>query len=84
METNLTPLQASTILLRSDLRLATSDPPLPPINKEQILHGELALLLTEDDYNLATMVNLRLYTTYSNSYLSVDYNPVTLSKLITC
>ena len=84
METNLAPLQVRTILLRADQRQATSNPPLLPISEEQILHDELPLLLTEDDYNLATMVNLKVYTTYFNSYLSVDYNPISLSKSITC
>ena len=46
------------MLLRADQRQATSDPPLPPISKEQILHGELASMLTEDHYSLATMVHL--------------------------
>ena len=58
------PLQVSTILLRADQRQATSDPPLPPITKEQILHSYLATLLEEEDYNLATMVNPRFYLYY--------------------
>ena len=69
-ETTLTPLQASTILLRVDQRRAVSDPPLPPITKDQILHGKLATLLKEGDYNLATMVNSRFfYTIYFEKYL---------------
>ena len=52
------PLQASTILLRADQRRAALDPPLPQISHDQVQHGELATLLTEEDYNLSTMVNL--------------------------
>ena len=37
------------------------DPPLPPITIDQIQHGELSTLLEEDDYNLASMVNIKLY-----------------------
>ena len=37
------------------------DPPLPPITIDQIQHGELSALLEEDDYNLASMVNIKLY-----------------------
>ena len=58
------PLQVSTILLTADQRQAASDPPLPPITKEPILHGNLATLLKEEDYNLATMVNSRFYLHY--------------------
>ena len=57
-ETTLMPLQASTILLRADQRRAAVDPPLPPISHYQVQHGELVSLLTEEDYNLSTMVNL--------------------------
>ena len=64
------PLQASTILLRADQREVASDPSLLPITKEQILYGELASLLIEDDYNLATMVTVKLYIIYFNNYLS--------------
>ena len=62
------PLQASTILLRADQRRADQrgayqrraalDPPLPPISHDQVQCGKLASLLTEEDYNLSTMVNL--------------------------
>ena len=52
------PLQASTILLRADHRRAALDPPLPPISHDQVQPSELASLLTEEDYNLSTMVNL--------------------------
>ena len=55
------PLQASTILLRADQRSAALNPPLPPIFHDQVLHGELAILLTDEDYNLTTMVNSRFY-----------------------
>ena len=48
------------------------NPPLPPITHEQILHGELASLLEEDDYNLTTMVNLKLYTIHFDNYLSLS------------
>ena len=51
------PLQVSTILLQADQRQAASNPPLPPITKEQIEQGELASLLLEEDYNLSTMVD---------------------------
>ena len=63
------PLQASTILLQADQRQAASNPPLPPITKEQILHGELASLVIEEDYNLATMVTVKLYILSFNNYL---------------
>ena len=52
------PLQASTILLRADQRRVALGPPLPPISHDQVQHGELATLLTEEDYNLSTMVTL--------------------------
>ena len=77
------PLQASTILLRADQRQVASDPPLPPITKEQILHGELAFLLIEEDYNLATMVTVKLYTLYFNNYLSFCLLEL-LQKCIKC
>ena len=51
-------LQASTILLRADCRRAALDPPLPPISHDQVRCSELASLLTEEDYNLSTKVNL--------------------------
>ena len=52
------PLQASTILLRADQRRAALDPPPPLISHDQVYCGELATLLTEEDYNPSTMVNL--------------------------
>ena len=64
METILTPLQASTIQFRGDQRRAALNPPLPPITREQILHGDLSELLEESDYNLSTMVNSKFYTSY--------------------
>ena len=70
MEISLTPLQASTILLKADQRWASSNPPMPPITWEQIAHGELASLLEESDYNLSTMVYPKLYCIiYSSNYL---------------
>ena len=36
------------------------DPPLPAITADQIQCGELSTLLEEDDYNLASMVNIKL------------------------
>ena len=57
-KTTLMPLQASTILLRADQRRAALDPPLPPISPDQIQCGKQATLLTEEDFNLSTMVNL--------------------------
>ena len=51
-------LQASTILLRADHRREVVDPPLPPISHDQVRRSKLASLLTEEDYNLSTMVNL--------------------------
>ena len=48
------------------------DPPVSPITHEQILHGELASLLEEDDYNLTTMVNLKLYIIHFDNYLSLS------------
>ena len=56
------PLQVSTILLQADQRQAASDPPLLPINKDQIKCRELALLLVEEDYNISTMVLIKLCT----------------------
>ena len=56
------PLQVSTIFLQADQRQVASDPPLPPITKEQIEYGELASLLIAEDYNLSTMVLIKLYT----------------------
>ena len=47
------------------------DPPLLPITKDQVLHGELATLLEEDDYNLATIVNSKFYTMHFDNYLSL-------------
>ena len=55
------PLQASTILLRVDQRRAALNPPLPPISHDQVLHGELVTLLTEEDYYLTTMVNPKFH-----------------------
>ena len=57
METILTPLQASSVLIKADRRRASLVHPLPPITKEQILQGELSSLLVEEDYNLSTMVS---------------------------
>ena len=57
METILTPLQASSVLIKADRWRATLVPPLPPITKEQIMQGELSSLLIEEDYNLSTMVS---------------------------
>ena len=53
----LTPLQASSVLIKVDRRRASLVPSLPPITKEQILQGELSSLLVEEDYNLSTMVS---------------------------
>ena len=58
------PLQASTILLRLDQRRAALNPPLPPISHKEVQHGELVTLLTEEDYNLLTMVNLKFHFYY--------------------
>ena len=55
------PLQASTILLRADQRREALNPPLPPISHDQVLCGELVTLLTEEDYNLTTMVNSKFH-----------------------
>ena len=57
------PLQASTMLFKADRRAALN-PPLPPITREQILHGYLSELLEQSDYDLTTMVNSRFYTSY--------------------
>ena len=43
---------------KADQRRTALDPPLPPISHDQVQHGELASLLTEEDHNLSTMVNL--------------------------
>ena len=49
------------------------DPPLPLIIHDQILHGELASLLEEEDYNLSTMVTSKLHVIYKIllNYLSI-------------
>ena len=60
-ETTLIPLQASTILLKADQRRAAVNHPLPPLSHDQVLCGGLVTLLTEEDYNLMTMVNLNFY-----------------------
>ena len=57
METILTPLQASLVLIKADRRRASLVPLLPPITKEQISWGELSSLLVEEDYNLSTLVS---------------------------
>ena len=57
----------STILGR--LKESGLRPPLPPITCEQIAHGELASLLEEDDYNLATLVHLKLNIIQPDNYL---------------
>ena len=59
------PLQDSTILLRADQRRAALNPPLPPISHDQVRCSELATLLTEEDYNFSTMVNLKFHFYYS-------------------
>ena len=55
------PLQASTILLRVDQRRAALNPPLPPISHDQVLCGELVTLLTDEDYNLTTVVSSKFH-----------------------
>ena len=71
-ETILTPLQASTVPFKADQRRAALDPPLPPITRDQIQHvWNCQHYSLEDDYNLATMVNSKLYTIYLANYLSV-------------
>ena len=70
-ETILTPLQASTVLFKVDQRRVALDPPLPPITRHQIHHGELSTLLVETDYDLSTMVGSKFYIIYFNNYLSV-------------
>ena len=57
METILTPLQASSVLIKADRQRAALVPPLPPIIREQIMQGELSSLLIEEDYNLSMMVS---------------------------
>ena len=56
-ETILTPLQASSVLIKADRQRASLIPSLPPITKEQIMQGELSSLLIEEDYNLSMMVS---------------------------
>ena len=53
----MTPLQASSVLIKADRCQAMLNPPLPPISKEEIWQGKLLSLLTEEDYNLSTMVS---------------------------
>ena len=50
LKTILMPLQASSFLIKAYQRRVALDPPLPPITCEQILHGELASLLKEENY----------------------------------
>ena len=79
----LMPLQASTILLQADQRRAALNPPLVPISPDQVQCSELATLLTEEDYNLSTMVNLKFsfslfcfksyLSTISNSSFSFNF-----------
>ena len=57
METILTPLQASSVLIKADRHKAALDPPLPSISKEEIMQGKLSSLLIEEDYNLLMMVS---------------------------
>ena len=73
MEAILTPLQASTVLFQVHQRRVALDPPLPPITCDQILHGEWASLLKEEDYDLSTMVTIKLQAIYKIllNYLSV-------------
>ena len=63
-ETTLMPLQATTILLTADERRAALNPPLPPISHDQVLCGELATLLTDEDYYLTTVVNSKFHVSY--------------------
>ena len=70
-ETVLTPLQVNSVLYQANRRRAALDPPLPPITVDQIQCGELSALLEEDDYNLAAVVNIELYTQLYTNYL--DY-----------
>ena len=67
----LTPLQASSVLIKTDRRRVASDPCLPLMTGDQILHRELTTLLEDDDYNLATIVNSKFYTIYFVNYLSL-------------
>ena len=46
-ETILTPLQASSVLIKADRQRAALNPPLPPIMKEEIMQGKLSSLLIE-------------------------------------
>ena len=48
-ETVVTPLQASSVLIKVDRQRAMLDPPLPPITKEEIMQGKLSSLLIEED-----------------------------------
>ena len=57
-------LQANTILLQVDQRRAALNPPLPPISHDQVHCSKLATLLTEEDYNPSTMVNLKFHFYY--------------------
>ena len=50
VETVLTPLQASSVLIKADRQRGTLDPPLPPITKEDIMQGKLSSFLIEEDY----------------------------------
>ena len=87
-ETTLMPLQASTILLRADQRRAALNPPLLPISHNQVRHGELATLLTEEDYNLSTMVNHKFHFYYFalkiTSLIPTNLLFVTLFNLTLC
>ena len=57
------------MLFKTDRRRAALNPPLPPITREQILHGDLSELLEESDYDLTINVNLKFYTVYPTIYL---------------
>ena len=48
METILTPLQASSVLINAGRQRAALVPRLPPITKEQIMQGKLSSLLIEE------------------------------------
>ena len=82
----MTPLQVSTMLCKADRRRAALNPPLPPITREQILHGDLSEQLEESDYDLTTMVNSQFYTKYlfiSHSTLNFKQKPLSSKSYVT-
>ena len=56
-ETVLTPLQASSVLIKADGQRTMLESTLAPITKEEIMQGKLSSLLIEEYYNISMMVS---------------------------